>query len=324
MSSPVVIDFMAGETHFADHTLPVYMALPPEMRGAFITRPFHHEYIKVDRSPRAGRGDMCLAPSWGDLARCRFTRRPVIFMEHGAGMIFQGHSYAGSPDRPNVVLFLCQNETVAEANRRAHPYTTVSVVGTPKMDPWYGLPTKLIGATPTVALTFHWDCHASPGTRSAIDHYESALPDLVKMSQTCAWRLVGHAHPRIAPRVRKLCKQLDIPFLDSLDDVFREADMLIADATSAAYEFASLDRPVLSLNAPWYHAEPVRGIRFPDHIPGLVIENPGELAEAAVLALSDPLELAAKRRAAVEAVYPLRGGAAVRAVQAIRDFIRNC
>jgi hypothetical protein len=321
---PVVVDFMSGESHFTDHTLPVYLALPPEMRGAFITRPFHHETIKVERSPRAGRGDMCLAPSWGDLARCRYTRRPVIFMEHGAGFRFQGHSYAGSPDRPNVALFLCQNESVADANRQAHPYAVVEVVGVPKMDLLYEMPPKPPSDRPLVVIAFHWDCYVSPGTRSAIDHYEKAVPALAEFAAAQGWQLAGHSHPRIADRMRRLCRKAGIPFIEHLDTVFEQADLFIADATSAAYEFASLDRPVLSLNAPWYHDEPVRGIRFPDHIPGLVIENPGELPSAAALALSDPPELAAARRAAVDAVYPLRGGSAERASQAIQKFVRSC
>jgi CDP-Glycerol:Poly(glycerophosphate) glycerophosphotransferase len=321
---PVVIDFMSGEEHFTDHTLPVYMALPPEMRGAFITRPWHHKSISVERSTRAGRGDAILAPSWGDLVRCRYTRRPAIFMEHGAGFRFQGHSYAGSPDRPNVVLYLCQNEIVAAANRHAHPDASVVVVGVPKMDPWYDKPGKPIGDPPLVVLAFHWDCHASPGTRSAIDHYPDAVSQLRDFASVCGWQFAAHSHPRIAPRVRKLCESAGVPFIDHLDTVFEKADLLIADATSAAYEFASLGRPVLSLNAPWYHDEPVRGIRFPDYIPGLVIEGSDELCEGAALALADPPELRLKRQIAVEAVYPVRGGSAKRAAQSIQDFIRSC
>jgi hypothetical protein len=324
MSNPIVIDFMEAERHFVDHSMPVYLALPPEMRGAFITRPFHTESIAVERSPRAGFGDMCYVSSWGDLARVRYTRRPVIFTEHGAGMRFSGHSYAGSPDRPNVVLFLCQNEIVAAANRQAHPYASVVTVGVPKLDPWYELPAKQIGDPPVVVLAFHWDCRATPGTRSAIDHYPDAIHQLRDHAAVSGWRFAAHSHPRIADRVRRECKTAGVPFIEHLDTVFEQADLLIADATSAAYEFASLDRPVLSLNAPWYADEPVRGIRFPWFMPGLVIESPDELCTGATIALEDPPLYAEIRRAAVEEVYPLRGGSSERAAQAIQDFVKAC
>jgi len=248
-------------------------------------------------------------------------------MEHGAGFRFQGHSYAGSPDRPNVVLFLCQNEIVAAANREAHPYATVVVVGVPKMDPWYEMPLKPLdpmGASPLVVVAFHWDCHASPGTRSAIDHYEAALPGFASYAKRKGWRLAGHSHPRIAIRMRHICKEIGIPYISTLDEVFRDADLLIADATSAAYEFASLDRPVLNLNAPWYRDEPMQGIRFPWHMPGLTIEDPGDLNSAAFRAIGDPPDLAERRRDAIEMVYPLRGGSAARAAQAIQTFVRTC
>lgn len=326
MPHPVVVDFLAAEPHFVDHSLPTYMALPPEMRGSFITRSGFHKPKPVERSPRAGYGDMLLVSSWGDLARSRYTGRPVIFCEHGAGFRFRGHSYCGSPERPNVVLFLCQNEAVAAANKAAHPHTATAVVGVPKMDPWYAY-VKPPNPRPKVAFAFHWDNYSveSPGVRSAWDHYkDSIVPDLKAAAESNGWDLVGHSHPRIANRVRTECRVNGVPFLETLDEVFASADMLIADATSAVYEFASLGRPTLSLNAPWYHAEPVRGIRFPDHIPGMVIEDPSEVASAATIALEDPPEFAEKRRAAIEAVYPIRGDAASRAARAIQDFVEAC
>jgi hypothetical protein len=266
---------------------------------------------------------MVLTPSWGDLAKSRYTRRPAVFMEHGAGFRFEGHSYCGSPDRPNVALFLCQNEMVAQANRQAHPHTAAAVVGVPKMDPWYAYQ-KPENPRPVVAFGFHWDCMVTPGTRSAWGWYKQALPELRDAAKARGWDLIGHSHPRIQFHVRRECKELGIPFVENLTEVFERADMFIADATSAAYEFASLDRPVLNLNAPWYHDEPVRGTRFPYHIPGALCEQPDDLAELAELTISDPPEFAAARRAATEAVYPIRGDAAKRAARAIQDFIRSC
>jgi hypothetical protein len=323
VSSPIVVDFMAEESHFADHMLPLYSALPPEMRGCFLTRSDHHKPTPMERSPRAGNGDMICVPSWGGLAKSRYTGKPVIFCEHGAGFRFSGHSYCGSPERPNVALFLCQNEMVAEANRAAHPHTAVEVVGVPKMDRWYAFQ-KTVRSRPTVAFAFHWDCWVTPGTRSAWEHYKDAIPALKEVAAARGWNLVGHSHPRIAHHVRTACRVNGIPFLETLDEVFAEADMLIADATSAAYEFASLDRPVVNLNAPWYHAEPVRGTRFPYHMPGITCEHPRDLPRMAELAFQDPPELQELRRSSTDAVYPVRGNASELASLAIQKFVESC
>jgi hypothetical protein len=324
MDRALVVDFMAGEQHHADHTWPIYTALPTEMRGAFITRPWHRDPEPMERSDRAGYGDLVLAPSWGDLARARSTRRPVIFTEHGAGFRFNSSSYCGHPDRPNVALFLCQNEWVAKANRETHPYTESVVVGVPKMDEWYARPQKVRGDRPVVAIAFHWDCRVAPGAHSGWHFYKPFLPQLKATAEREGWDLVAHSHPRIAQRVKLECQAQGIPFWDRLEDVFANADMLIADATSAAYEFASLDRPVLNLSIPLYKQEPIEWIRHPWFVPGLEIWDGDDLSEAAIRALADPREAREARHEAVEQVYPIRGDASARAARAIQEFIECC
>lgn len=320
MLDELVVDFLASESHFVDHTWPVYEALPPAMRGIFLTRLRNLTPRPMERSKDAGVGTFMLTASYGDIRRGRFAQRPTIFMEHGAGFHFRHSSYSGNPDRPGVCLFLCPNEYVLKANAETHPFTAASVIGCPKMDRWINAPQKIREDVPTVGFAFHWDCKLSPGTRSALDHYRTRLGDLKKTG----WKLIGHSHPRAAHDVSLLCDELGIEWVPTLDEVFARADLLVADATSALYEFASIDRPVVVLNAPWYHEQPDEGIRFWKHIPGVEVEHPDELVPAVEWALDDPAEWREKRHAAVEAVYPVRGNAAETAVNAIKEFIRSC
>lgn len=326
---PIVIDFMATDRHFIDHVRPIYEALPAEMRGAFLAYPEHvRKPWGFPHSDRAGRGDMVLVCSYGDLRYTRSNRRPTIFMEHGAGFTFANRdlgSYAGYYDRPNVCLFLCQNEQVVRANAQTHPYTPAAVVGVPKLDPWHTHPPKRKRGKPTtVAFAFHWDCIVTNATRSALTWYVKALPDLVTLCKARGWELLGHGHPRWGQEIEFLCMELGIEFVKELDDVFARADVMIADATSAMYEFASLDRPVLSLNAPWYRSEPDGGIRFWQHIPGVQCDEPADLCDQLEETVSDPQWAKDARHAAVDFVYPVRGNATETAVTAIHQFIKSC
>lgn len=323
-----VVDVVATQEHFRDHTLPVYLAMPPEMRGAYYTdRKLDPGIWNIERSRRAGSGDLTLVCSMADMRYANFgdSPRPIAFMEHGAGMTFEDSngltlaSYSGSWERPNVVLFLNVNQYAQDANARIHPYTGRAIVGSPKMDAWYPAP-KTGNNKPTVAIAFHWDCHLAPGTRSAYDHFRAALPELAASDE---FNLIGHAHPRMQDAMRMECMTYGIEFVEHLDDVFRRADLLIADATSAMYEFASLDRPVVVMNAPWYHLEADDGVRFWREIPGLQVEDSAGLMEAVRVALDDAPSLKAARRASVENVYPVRGNAAATAVRAIQTFCKG-
>jgi CDP-glycerol glycerophosphotransferase (TagB/SpsB family) len=93
---------------------------------------------------------------------------------------------------------------------------------------------------------------------------------------------------------------------------------MVADATSAMYEFASLDRPVVTCNAPQYRRDVNFGTRFWEHIPGIQIDEPEELLDGVRLAIYDAPELQELRRSAVNAVYTyMDGKCAQRAAAAI-------
>lgn len=328
-----VVDIVATHQHFVDHLAPVWRAMPPEMRGGFFTTDEFDPGLEGERSPRAGRGDLTLVCSYGDLISAIYgdESRPVVFMEHGAGMTFESAegvthaSYSGSTDRPNVALFLAPNQYVVDANRRTHPYTPSAIIGSPKMDRWYPAPLSpkdrgARGKKPVVAVAFHWDCHLSPGTRSAFNHFSSALPALAAAKD---FDVIGHAHPRDQMPMKMACLEAGIPFVQHIDDVFDQADVFVADATSALYEFASLDRPVVVMNDPWYFKEPDDGVRFWKEIPGVQVNHPDELVDTIRVALHDSPEIQTMRREAVMSVYPVKGSAAETAVRAIQHFQKN-
>lgn len=175
----------------------------------------------------------------------------------------------------------------------------------------------------TIAIAFHWDNRQCPESRWALRHFVSALPTLardVSRRYKSEVRVIGHAHPRAWRQLERLYRELGIEPVQDLDEVFQRADLLVADNTSALYEFASLGRPVVCMNAPFYRRDVHHGLRFWSHVPGLQVNDPARLASRIVTALEDPPEAQALRRAAVERAYCATDGwAAERAVRAIRE-----
>jgi hypothetical protein len=302
------VDFLAGERHFVDHLLPVYHALPAEARGEFIVG-----------SVPVNRDRLTVVCAYGDYKK---TEGPVVYMEHGVGFSFgNGHtSYAGSPHRERVVLFLEVNGQTHALNTATFPNVKSVLVGSPKLDAWLARGPKPIEGRPSVAFSFHWDCRVVPETRSAFPVYKDELSKLLRFPGKLQWDALGHGHPRLWPSIERYWRQLHVPRVKEFNDVITLADVYVADATSTLYEFAALDRPVVVLNAPFYRKNVNHGLRFWDHIPGIQVNHPADLHDA----IRDCIRVdsfAGQRRKAVSHAYAHLGDSADRAAKAILEIL---
>lgn len=270
---------------------------------------------------------------------------PLVYVEHGAGQHYvdtTSGSYSGGEGLDRVVLFLCPNEHVAERWRAAYPQTPAVVVGSPRVDQlreqqeqeddhsdeqqWrVHAPSHARQLdSSAVAVTFHWDCPLVPETRSAWPYYDEALPALVRWARHNDVELLGHGHPRIFERLARRWRALGVEPVGSFDDVCARAGVLVGDNTSALFEFAALDRPVVVLDAPWYRRDVEHGGRFWRWADvGVRISEPRLLPLAAALAFADPPGREASRRAVVADVYAHPGEAATRAADAIAEVLAH-
>jgi hypothetical protein len=313
-----VIDAYASLRHYAEHIRPVWDALPDQLRGQWLEAPRLHR-----RDPAR----TVLVASWRDAQQV--APSPLVYVEHGAGQTYDADprargngSYSGGAGLDRVRLFLCPNAAVADRWRAAYR-APAAVVGCPKLDRWHraARDTAYQGARPTVAVTFHWECALVPETRSAWRHYDRALPVLAHDPR---WRLLGHGHPRLWGTIRRRWQQLGVDHTPDLADVLDQADLLVADNTSALYEFASLGKPVLVLNAPWYRRDVHHGLRFWSHPPGLQCDQPTDLPDQLARALADPPAAQRIRAAAVAEAYAHTDGlAAQRAATAIAKELHH-
>lgn len=324
-----VIDRYASLQHYADHTDPVWLALPEDARGASWAPSRSIRGAECwNPAAAAQRGAQALlVASWPDAVSAAGRGRALVYLEHGAGQSYDGDpamagaaGWSGARARglEGVRLFLCPNETVAQRWRDLHQVPAVAI-GCPKLDPWHA-GARPRPERPAVAITFHWDCPLGPETRSAWSWWDRALPELVQWCRRRGVDVLGHGHPRLWSRIARRWASLGVEPVPELADVFDRATVLVADNTSAMYEFASLDRPVVALNVPWYRRDVEHGLRFWSHVPGEQVNHRGLLVPAVEAALDDPGATSGLRAAATGAAYAACDGqAAARAAAAIME-----
>lgn len=257
------IRLFARKPHYRAHLTPIWEKLPAEYK---LEGPFQ----QFDRLLIAGGPDIRHG-------------HPYIYVEHGAGQSYTGVSvpgYAGGSGHDACELFICPNEGVAARWLARYPDIPVAVVGCPRLDAYHGH----VPPPNTVAITFHFDLHLVPETRTAFQHYAASLGQVVNEYRSQGWHVLGHAHPRFTKRLKPYWQRLGV---DWTDDPLWDASVLIADNTSLLAEFLALGRPVVALNAPWYRRNVHHGGRFWEW-PLTYIDGPDNLIALVLDELSPP------------------------------------
>lgn len=273
------IDFAASGPHTLAHLVPVYDALPAEMRGCFyLTRGWGWTDEERERAASALFGDRpamlvdftdphktgapLIGAAWGDVSNVRKTR-PIALMEHGVGQTYRRANPAfagGGRGREDVDLFLCPNEHTAALNREAFPDTPSVVVGIPWLDAW--APGRRLrpvdGHTRTVAFSWHWDMQTmGDAGRSAFQHHAPGLAQAIDVLRADGWDVIGTGHPKAWLRAPHLARWYDAHGVEpvrDLADVLDRADVMCCDVSSAAWLSASVGIAQVVLDAPYYRA----------------------------------------------------------------------
>ncbi len=310
--------------HYAAHLAPILEALPDRLRGTL----WGPHGVPL-RSPSLLDPDAVVLVAGFNDGR-RFAGRPVVLVEHGAGQSYPGDprsahhpSYSGGNEWDHAVGFVCPSDAVADRWRSRYPDTPAVAVGSPLLDRWHRVEPCRTTST-VIAFTFHWDCPLIPETRSAWKDYSRQLPALVDRFRRLGYGVVGHSHPRWGRFLRDAWTRMGVPVAEGMADLIEGgASVLVADNTSALYEFAAVtDRPVVALNAAGYRKDVHHGLRFWDAVPGVEVDHPDELPSAIVAALLDEPDLADRRRHAVTTAYAaVDGQAAVRAAAAVAAIV---
>lgn len=317
--------------HFADWICPIWKELPADIKDGFYARGRAIERarelgVEVDGQGQARQKELVLTASYEDHRRAGNAR--TILINHGCGQQYltgdgvNHPSYTGGRDRDRVVLHICPSERDAEACRATGAPAVAA--GPVKMDDWYnGVKQRPSNDRPIIAISFHADVFVVPETRSAFSHYRQALIDLAKIPDL-PFDLLGHGHPRWGEYMAKFWKRLGVPFARHFDEVLERADCYVIDNSSTLFEFASTDRPVMVLDAPWYRVNVNHGLRFWEFADvGVRIQEASQLEEGIRRALRDDTELQDCRTEVVSRIYSglTDGKATERAVEAIHQLV---
>jgi len=319
-----VLDVLASAPHYADHLSAVFGALAPGHRGSFVgmNRDTASRISALGHDPvaRSTPDNPVLVASYGDLRRARASgRQRIAIMEHGAGQSYGGRtradvrgSYAGGKNR-DASLFLHPGPHPAARDRAAYPHARVEVVGSPILDT---LPERDGEPGRVVALSFHFNSLIAPETRNA---YRWAIPAILGLRDR--YKLLGHAHPRLYPSIRRDYRKLGIEPVESFDEVCRRADVYVCDNSSTLFAFAATGRPVVVLNPPWYDRNVRHGLRFWEAAGvGVQCDRREALGDCIEQALADAPEQRQNREAALDLVYAYRSGASQRAAAVLEEW----
>lgn len=315
--------FVGDQPHYLQHLLPVWLALPETDRGACYTlsgrvaerAADYGIQTRLGQPDRTADGPVVVAGG-NDVLGLR--GRPLVLLEHGAGQAYTGVdsvSYSGGGHRERVRLFVVPNERVASRNEVRYP-GAVHLIAAPWLE-W------LRRTTPTdppdrVAFGTHWDCNLCPESRSAWRWWGDAARGWAANNPGLA---VWHPHPRWQRTYRGgwAAAFPEAQPCDKFEAAARSARLFVADNTSALFEWAALDRPVLVLDAPTYRQNVNHGLRFWEHADvGVRCADLADLPEAIAEARRDRPDVRARRAQITNAVFPVVDGSASLVAAAVR------
>ena len=324
---PSALSAYVVQPHHADHLLPVWDALAPAYRGTL--------YTGFDTATR----DYCASlgfeshvgmppPSDVPVIVASGNELPAvqhaILLSHGIDQTYEGVEHicwAGGPGRQNVVLFVCPDEASAKANWARYPETPCAIVGSPHVEvlrqlPPYPLPEQRI------AITGHWEANSlAPELRGGFAWFEKEYERLCRARPEA---FVLHGHPRMHDFMAWKAKEWGVEFEPSFERLTQRAWCLIADNTSALYEWAALGRPVVVVSPIWYRREIEHGKRFWEFADiGPHVSDPAVLESAIDVSMADPAPIALRRQMICLELFgsDLSAGASMRAARAIEKVI---
>lgn len=315
------IDVIASQRHYTRHLLPIWEALPVEVRGTFRSpqgldpsEPFGYATtIDYDPSPDydVTDADVVIGAAWRDLSRM-VRHRQTILIEHGAGQSYAGldiPAYANASARIGLTAALVPAERCAQT---IPPGTEAFVIGPTWYDAWHNHQRNV--RRYRVGVTCHWDCDLLPETKPALDHYFDAI---VAMRDEGV-EVVGHAHPRSETRWKRRYEEAGITWVD-YPTLLDTCSILIADNTSAIWEAAALRIPVVTINRAEYRRHVSHGLRFWGPVPGPSVDTPSELSDAVYRVIEAHDAMGSHARVVAQGVYDnlLDGSSAVRAAASI-------
>lgn len=263
-----MIDLSASHAHYAAHILPIWRALPEELRGTAYAPPTIEAIPGAASLRDVGKDPDRLTIVAGHPDLIRMRHRTGIMIEHGVGQSYGGDrvsarhpAHPGGDRRDKARMFLHPNEQAAARDRARYPDARVEVIGSPRLAELQSIPRIPAGPKPVVCVSTHWPSTISKESGSAWAHWHKAFAALAASDE---YEVIGHAHPRALDPMRRQYRRMGIETVARFEDVVARADVYVCDNSSSMFEAAGVGIPVVVLDAPWYRQNVSHGARFWD------------------------------------------------------------
>jgi hypothetical protein len=195
--------------------------------------------------------------------------------------------------------------------QQKHHYFQVVETGWSKVDPLFQSNGARAHTIPTIMISSTFT------TRLSLAKNDAVVEEIKRLSKMGRWRFIAVLHPKMEAEVVEKFQALQsdhFTYYDTVDliPLYREADMMLADTTSAITEFILQKKPVVTIN----NNQPA------DHM--INITDPGEIESALAYALSRPEKVMKDIETFIEKTHPYCDGrSSERVIDACLDFLTH-
>jgi len=195
--------------------------------------------------------------------------------------------------------------------QKKYRYFEVKETGWSKVDPLFPLEKPKKKDKPTIIISSTFT------TSLSLAKKEDIVNEIERLSKLNKYNFIAILHPKMEQEIVNRFKKLEnsnFKFYDTTDIIplFKEADIMLSDTTSAITEFVLQKKPVVTINN--NQSKPYM----------IDISQPQEIEEALDLALTRPLKIMKELERFINLTHPYQDGkSSARVIDACLDFLEN-
>ena len=213
-------------------------------------------------------------------------------------------------------LYCTQGETTTKPFlelQKKHKYFEVVETGWSKVDPLFPLESEALAPKkkPTVMISSTFT------TRLSLAKNQEVVKEIERLSKLEKYNFISVLHPKMEQEIVEKFKSFqnkNFTFYDTTDliPLFKQADIMLSDTTSAITEFVLQKKPVVTINNNQPKAYMIN------------ILNANEIEKALEFALSKPQEIMKELEKFINITHPYHDGkSSARVIDACLDFLEN-
>ena len=195
--------------------------------------------------------------------------------------------------------------------QKKHKYFEVVETGWSKVDPLFPLKVRTKSKKPTIMISSTFTSRLSLAKNSLV------VQEIERLSKIGKWNFIAVLHPKMEREVVKKFQDMqnsNFKFYDTtnLIPLFKKADIMLSDTTSAITEFLLQKKPVVTIN----NNKPANYM--------ININKSNQIEEAIKYALTYPKDLMNNIEIFIQKTHPYSDGkSSQRVIDASLDFLEN-